>query len=79
MINKASLPIFAVAAIVCIGLCYYGINLALILFAAAVALITAIAKPIASHIQKDLLESSVVREKLDNPDVKQHSEHKLPI
>ncbi len=71
-VNKASLPIAGLVAVACIGFIIANLSIALIISAAAVALIAAlVAKPIASHIQQDLLQNSVVSSKLDNLNAEQ--------
>ncbi len=71
-VNKASLPIAGLVAVACIGFIIANLSIALIISAAAVALIAAlVAKPIASHIQRDLLQNSVVSSKLDNLNAEQ--------
>uniref|UniRef100_A0AAU7YN05 Uncharacterized protein n=1 Tax=Wolbachia endosymbiont of Oeneis ivallda TaxID=3171168 RepID=A0AAU7YN05_9RICK len=64
-VNKASLPIAA-----CLGFFIANLSMALIISAAAVALVAAlIVKPIASYIQKDLLQNSTVSTSLNDPNV----------
>ncbi|WP_395463373.1 hypothetical protein [Wolbachia endosymbiont of Cantharis cryptica] len=71
-VNKASLPIAVVAAAVCIGFFIANLSIALIISVAVVALAALITKPIASYVQKGLLENSVVSKNLDNLDTEQH-------
>ncbi|RDD35374.1 hypothetical protein Wcon_00439 [Wolbachia endosymbiont of Cylisticus convexus] len=69
-VNKASLPIVGLAIVACTGFIIANLSMALIISAAAVALIAAlIVKPIASHVQRDLLQNSTVSTSLNNPSV----------
>lgn len=70
-IDKASLPIAGIASMILIYCIVAELSLALIISAALVMLVALIAKPIASYIQKGLLENSAVSRNLDNPNAVQ--------
>uniref|UniRef100_A0A3B0JFF6 Uncharacterized protein n=1 Tax=Wolbachia endosymbiont of Aleurodicus dispersus TaxID=1288877 RepID=A0A3B0JFF6_9RICK len=69
-VNNTSLPIAGLAIAACLGFFIANLSMALIISAAAVALVAAlIVKPIASYIQKDLLQNSTVSTSLNDPNV----------
>ncbi|WP_264682938.1 MULTISPECIES: hypothetical protein [unclassified Wolbachia] len=69
-VNKASLPIAGLAIVACNGFIIANLSMALIISAVAVALVAAlIVKPIASYVQRDLLQNSIVSRSLNNPKV----------
>lgn len=69
-VNKASLPIAGLAIAACLGFIIANLSMALIISAAVVALVAAlIVKPIASYVQKDLLQNSTVSTSLNDPNV----------
>ncbi|WP_265022575.1 hypothetical protein [Wolbachia endosymbiont (group B) of Ischnura elegans] len=71
-VNKASLPIAGLAIVACNGFIIANLSMALIIsaVAVAVALVAAlIVKPIASYVQRDLLQNSIVSRSLNNPKV----------
>ncbi|WP_264336253.1 MULTISPECIES: hypothetical protein [unclassified Wolbachia] len=71
-VNKASLPIAGLAIVACTGFIIANLSMALIISAAVVAVVAAlIVKPIASYVQRDLLQNSIVSRSLNNPKVEE--------
>ncbi|MHC3897950.1 UNVERIFIED_CONTAM: hypothetical protein LBW93_03440 [Wolbachia endosymbiont of Nasonia longicornis] len=69
-VNNTSLPIAGLAIAACVGFIIANLSMALIISVVAVALVAAlIIKPIASYIQKDLLQNSTVSTSLNDPNV----------